>query len=183
MIRYTLLSLLLIAVFFQAAAQDRVVLANDSVMELDEPARGEFQGRYLMLGFGMGGRYSGLMGVMANVRLGGETGVGFHGGIGFIPMNTQLVYNAGIKFYPKGGFFLNGQFGLIHVGEEFDDWDWEYYKKRYFGPTFLLGYEKAWGGDVKFGFSLGGGVSWEIGNQVLPMLELGFVIQLPLGNS
>jgi len=119
---------------------------------------------------------------MATLRTGGDVGIGFHAGIGYIPA-SQLVYNAGIKFYPKRGFFMNAQFGVIHVGEEFDDITWDYYKKRYYGPTFMLGYERAWGKEVKVGFTGGGGLSWEIGNQVIPMLELGFILQIPMGDS
>jgi hypothetical protein len=156
---------------------------QDNESDIIEKSDNDFQGKYLMLGVGTLGRYSGFIGMMANVRLGGQTGVGFHAGIGFIPVNAQLVYNAGVKLYPKGGFFLSTQFGVTHVEDNWDYWYWEddAARIRYYGPTWLIGYERAWGGNVKFGFSAAGGVSWEIGHQVMPMIESGLVIQLPIG--
>ncbi len=176
--KHGLFIFLIVAMCSLLQAQDMVILANDSVVVLDEPDN-EFEGSYLMLGVGMGGNYSGLVGVSATFRLGGALGVGFHAGVGLLP-GTPLVYNAGLKFYPKRGFFLDAQFGKIKSGTDYSDWDWV--EKNYYGPTFMVGWERAWGRVAGVGFTIAAGATWVIGDGVIPMGQMGFVVRIPVGD-
>ena len=153
--------------------------------EKEKPTSG-YKGKYLMLGLGYGNSYGGA-GLMAQLRIGGNVGVGFHAGAGYFPQAPVLAAG-GIKFYPFRGIYIDAQFGLTGW-ETYYEYTWSstsgasesFDGQLLFGPSALMGVEWAWGRHVGFGFNAAlGGTYYLNVERFAPFaiaVDLGFVMR------
>jgi hypothetical protein len=155
-------------------------VAKPEVPVVKEVPVKRYKGNYFMLGTGVGNSYGGI-GLKAQARFGGKTGLGIHAGAGYLPEADKILASAGLKFFPYKGLYINTQFGLIAYESTY------YYDSRYgvssegqylWGPSFLIGLDQVWGRKVGFGFNTGLGISLSL-DHLEPMLafDLGFLIR------
>ncbi len=146
----------------------------------------KYKGNHFMIGIGYGNSYGGA-GIRVQGRLGGDVGVGFHGGVGYFP-KAPVLASGGVKFFPFRGLYIDTQFGLT-------GWEWqeEWYYSSYagtdsrynghllFGPSILTGVDWTWGSRMGYGFNagIGGTYNWnaEWFSPFTLALDIGFVMR------
>lgn len=180
---------------FPGSFQETLFSGDQAKAKKSEPVQSgsQYKGKYVMFGPGIGRSYGGLVGVSATLRLGGNVGVGVHGGVGYQP-DAPVLFSGGVKFYPFRGIYIDAQFGVI---DRYSDpyyydpyyYDFEEIRRYTYGPSLLGGIEWTWGRTVRFGFNAAFGVSVEIWNtlyssySISPAVDMGFAISIPFGSS
>lgn len=155
------------------------------VQDAPPPKKG-YKGNYFMLGVGYGNSYGGV-GICAQVRVGGNVGFGFHGGVGYFP-DAPVLAAGGVKFFPFRGIYINAQFGL--TGHEYwHEYSWSSYSDPYYdsgehllyGPSFLMGVDWTWGRKIGYGFNAGLGLTYNLNvvnfSPVMLALDFGYVMR------
>jgi hypothetical protein len=140
---------------------------------------------------GTGQSYGGL-GLRAQVRLGDESGLGFHLGAGVHNVEpTQIGVAGGVKYFPwKGGWYVDVQYGVVG-SEQIKGYGIDpvkglvdtYEYNPIYGPMFMLGGDFAWGKKTQFGFNAALGAAYWL-NPTLPetwpvniAADLGFIVR------
>jgi hypothetical protein len=153
-------------------------VTKTEVPVIKEVPRNTYKGNYFMIGTGFGNSY-GNIGLRIQGRFGGKVGFGIHAGAGYLPVADEILFAAGLKFFPYKSLYINTQFGF--TGWEEDPFD-SYFTESHLllGPSFLVGVDQVWGKRVGFGFNAALGVSYNINAYDVPValaMDLGFLIR------
>ena len=179
--------LLFISIFAISLITNAQITGGNTQTSNKETKVSKSNNGYFALGAGYGNSYGGL-GVRLQFVTGGNTRIGLHGGVGYLPSSGgHLLAAAGIQFFLYQGLYLDAQFGLFGAIEYsydfsfYDDDDYydfsEYYNETLLGPSLLLGYD--WFVSDNFGINVATGLSLDVNttNELYWASDLGLIIK------